>query len=101
MKLRKAREVFKRIKGSCTILIHRHAVESDRQKRRFTDLELLDLVRNATSLADPILPSARGNGSFLLRVKDDRGVLCELGIKILGNEPEEYVLVIHAFRECV
>jgi hypothetical protein len=88
MKLREAREVFKRIKGSCTIMVHRHAVETDRQKRRFTDLELVDLVRNATSLGEPVLPSARGN-------------ICELGIKILGNIPEEYILVIHAYREIV
>lgn len=101
MKLRRAREVFKRIKGNCTILIHRHAIETELLKRRFTDLELVDLVRNATSLAEPILPSARGNGSFLIRVKDDRGILCELGIIILGNEPDEYVLVIHAYREFV
>jgi hypothetical protein len=101
MTLREAREVFKRIKGSCTIMVHRHAVETDRQKRRFTDLELVDLVRNATSLGEPVLPSARGNGSFLLRVKDDRGNICELGIKILGNIPEEYILVIHAYREIV
>lgn len=99
MKISEARIVFKRIQKSCRIVIHRHAIETDREKRKFTDDELIDLVRRATSMSEPILPSAKGTGSFLLRVKDDKQKLCEIGIKIIGIAPDEFIIVIHAFRK--
>ena len=99
MKLTDARAKFNLLRtDKRRILISSH-VREDHPERGFTVNEVQDLISVGQGrLEDNNKMPTSQLGSFLFHCLDEDERRCEIGIRFEKTGPDEYILVIHAFR---
>lgn len=98
-----SRRFFFQNRGSCEVLVQKHAFK-DYPERGFSEREIVELVRRGVGEFEENKSVNAITGSFLFFPKDGQGRKCKLVIvievvEIEGRSGEERVIVCSAFRE--
>lgn len=102
MGLNDFRRLFFAKRGSCEVLIQKHAFR-DYPERGFSEREIMDLIRKGIGRIEDNRSSQAIDNSFLFSPKDALGRKCKLVVLIetveIDGNPAECIVVCSAFRE--
>lgn len=99
MKLTEARAKFYLLRTDKNRILVGFHVRNAHPERNFTVKEVQDLISTGQGRLDDNnkMPSSQP-GSFMFNCLDEDERCCEIGIRFEEIGPDEYILVIHAFR---
>ncbi len=103
MGLTDKKRIFFRIRKTCSIIVKRHAY-LDYPERKFTQLEIINIIRNNNGqIAKNDYPSAK-EGSVLFVTSDDDGNKCELVLFVEEEmdcltKSKKMIIAISAYRK--